>query len=600
MKRTISILLIVLLLLTSCNSNVSVTDETTVPYDSDVPESTALPYYADVPKTIENMAASSWEVIIEEANQAEMLLKCYKIPFEDGDREALLKIWADSEKVEEVLDVRCGVRFYVPGAENNYFGYDTDYLTFSCNSPDGKEKYNAYCRLSGENSELIRTRLEKYYQKISDNSHSGEETTSAVGFTSPASPYILRKTDAQSLTDMQNLLRFINENGCFRYAGSDEIKYAINEAILSFPNTIRRVEPENGIANLTSDAMEKAGFTTIWVNNSYYVRTGNMAWELINCYNSELKFACPVDFDDDGDHEILYYCEFGNTGSAYNQLRLLDPQTYRDRLLADDIFAMKLTPVYDESGEMVDVLLLEKSVKTIVNSLPKDIWHIKEDEDIMAVRGPSPWLADAMAKPSTRELNSETERMYRTLRNFGYWTTSGVKSAEDLTSRALAVLNLSNPTPDALRVDGDYVLNGKGYAILTLEYGSIYHFFFYDRESGYLYRPDAAEELNVWMAKPVDVDGDGHPDIVYYCEDLSSGMPYYRLSFYDVWSNHERLVAYSYKMLPVTYDKDHIYLGGTDLAEYYSKLQSPVRDYYYGTPDYVDNLQAAESTAQLP
>ena len=157
MKRIIPILLILLLLLTSCNNNVSISDETTEP---DIPAASTA---------IEEMSASSWEVIIEEENEAEMQLKGYKIPFEDSDRDAILKIWADSEKVEEALDVRCRVRLYLPGAENNYFGYDTDYLTFSYNSPDGKEKYNAYCRLSGENSELIRTRLEKYYQKITGN-----------------------------------------------------------------------------------------------------------------------------------------------------------------------------------------------------------------------------------------------------------------------------------------------------------------------------------------------------------------------------------------------------------------------------------------------
>ena len=83
------------------------------------------------------------------------------------------------------------------------------------------------------------------------------------------------------------------------------------------------------------------------------------------------------------------------------------------------------------------------------------------------------------------------------------------------------------------------------------------------------------------MAKPVDINGDGNLDIVYYGPVSASDTYRYQLVVFDFANNTTQVIAYTgYKRLPVTYDKDHIYLGGVDVVEYFKTTAVPVKDYY--------------------
>lgn len=399
----------------------------------------------------------------------------------------------------------------------------------------------------------------------------------------PADPYIIPRSDNDSYQNMISFLNFIKENGYMsRKTNYDPKSGATPLESVSGKN----ITAQYGAVNYTSEAMERVGFTTIWVGGhnggQYFIKVNDTAYELTSLYYNELKFVCPIDITGDGNYEILYYMEFGNVGKSFNQLRLIDPQKNVDLFLADDIFMMNLTPEYDK-GEIIDVHLLDKTVKGIFAS-DKQTWNINEDGQISALRGPSPWIVDAKDRPSTKELNEETQKMYNILKRDGYMTTSGWKSAEEVKPYLTAVLNLNNPTPDSFRLNEDYTvgfeLNSKGYAILTADVSSIHHVFFFDKQTGIFYRPNIDSIDDIWFAKPIDIDGDGNLDIVYYGPNSASDSYEYRLMVYDLANNKSQYIARSYKMLPVTYDKDHVYIGGVDVVEYYKTLEVPTKDYY--------------------
>lgn len=399
----------------------------------------------------------------------------------------------------------------------------------------------------------------------------------------PASPYTVQRTDKDSSRNMLNLLKLINEKGYMSLKKNYDIRNGIIPfELLSGAN----ITNQYGVVNLTSEAMERAGFTIIWVGGygggQYFVKVNDVAYELTRLHYNELKFACPIDITGDGNYEILYYMEFRNVGEPYNQLRLIDPQKNWDYFIADDIFTLNLTPEYDKE-EIIDVHLLDKTVKGIFAS-DKQTWNINEDEQISALRGPSPWIVDAKNRPSTKELNAETQKMYDILKRDGYMTTSGWKSAEEVKPYLTAVLNLNNPTPDSFRLNEDYTvgfeLNSKGYAILTADVSSIHHVFFFDKQTGIFYRPNIDSIDDIWMAKPIDINEDGNLDIVYYGPVSSSDTYQYRLVVYDLVNNKSQYIARAGKFLPVTYDKDHVYLGGVDVVEYFKNMEIPTKDYW--------------------
>ena len=397
----------------------------------------------------------------------------------------------------------------------------------------------------------------------------------------PASPYVVGRGDDKAVSDMIEFLRMIQNNGYMSRKTNYDPKSGATPLELVSGKTITA---QYGAVNYTSDAMERAGFTTIWVGGynggQYFVKINDTTYELTNLYHNELKFACPVDVTGDGNYEVLYYMEYGNVGTAYNQLRLIDPQKDVDLFLADDIFSMNLTPEYDK-GLIVDVRLLDKTVQSIFANGQGQTWHINEDKDILAIRGPSPWIIDAKNRPSTTELNNETQEMYEILKRDGYMTfPDGWKSAEDIKPYHTAVLNLGNFTPDSFRIDGDSELNSKDFAILTTDVGSIHHLFFFDKQTGIFYRPNVSGIDDIWLAKPIDINGDGNLDIVYYGQNCASSKYEYRLMVYDLANNKSQYIARSYKKLPVTYDKDHVYIGGVDVVEYYKTLEVPTKEYY--------------------
>lgn len=401
--------------------------------------------------------------------------------------------------------------------------------------------------------------------------------------TTPAYPYVLQRTDEGSSRNMLNLLKLINEKGYMSRKTNYDIRSGITPLERLSGETITN---QYGIANVTSEAMERAGFTTMWVGGSsggqYFVKVNDTVYELARLYHNELKFACPIDVTGDGNYEILYYMEFGNVGIAYNQLRLIDPQKNWDYFIADDIFALNLIPEYD-NGEIVDVHLLDKTVKGILAS-DKQTWRINEDEQISASRGPSPWIVDTRQTPATKELNEETQRMYDILKRDGYMTTAGWKSADEIRPYLTAVLNLDNPTPGSFRLNEDYTtgfeLHAKGFAILTADVSTIHHVFFFDKQTGIFFRPNVASIDDIWMAKPIDINADGNLDIVYYGPTSDSNTYEYKLVVYDLTNNTSQYIARSSRLLPVTYDRDHIYLGGVDVVEYMKTMEIPTPDYY--------------------
>ena len=416
-------------------------------------------------------------------------------------------------------------------------------------------------------------------------------------FTVPASPYTIQRTDDNSSRSMLNLLKLINTNGYMRRKKNyDDRSGSTPLELLSGAD----ITSQYGIVNLTSEAMERVGFTTMWVGGynggQYFVKVNDTAYELTRLHHNELKFACPIDITGDGNYEVLYYMEFGNVGESYNQLRLIDPQKNLDYFLADDVFTLNLIPEYDK-GEIIDVHILDKTVKGIFAS-DKQTWNINNDEQISALRGPSPWIIDAKNKPGTKELNAETQKMYDILKRDGYMTTSGWKSAEEIKPYLTAVLNLNNLTPDSFRLNEDYTvgfeLNSKGYAILTADVGSIHHVFFFNKQTGIFYRPNIDSIDDIWFAKPIDVNEDGNLDIVYYGPVSSSNTYQYRLVVYDLVNNKEQHIAHAGKLLPVTYDKDHVYLGGVDVVEYFKNMEIPTKDYYQY------DITLSEETIRLP
>ena len=427
------------------------------------------------------------------------------------------------------------------------------------------------------------------------SSISGDETTAIADPTgtiadtvepptTPAYPYVLQRTaDEGSSRNMLNLLKLINEKGYMsRKTNYDPKSGATPLASVSGKN----ITAQYGVVNCTSEAMERAGFTTIWVGGynggQYFVKVNDTAYELTRLHYNELKFACPIDVTGDGNYEILYYMEFGNVGVAYNQLRLIDLQKNIDLFLADDIFTLNLIPEYDK-GEIIDVHILDKTVKGIFAS-DKQTWNINKDEQISALRGPSPWIVDAREKPATKELNEETQRMYDILKRDGYMTTAGWKSADEIRPYFTAALGLDNPTPNAFRLNEDYTagfeLHAKGFAILTADVGTIHHVFFFDKQTGIFFRPNIASIDDIWMAKPIDINADGNLDIVYYGPVSDSNIYEYRLVAYDLTNNTSQYIARSSRLLPVTYDRDHIYLGGVDVVEYMKTMEIPTPDYY--------------------
>ena len=439
----------------------------------------------------------------------------------------------------------------------------------------------------------------------------GDETTvvddptgaivdTGASFTMPAYPYVLQRTDADSSRNMLNLLALINEKGYM----SRKTNYDIRNGITPIERLSGTdITNQYGIVNLTSNAMERAGFTTIWVGgydgSRYFVKVNDVAYELTRLHHNELKFACPIDVTGDGHYEILYYMEFGNVGEPYNQLRLIDPQRNWDYFIADDVFTLNLIPEYDK-GEIIDVHLMDKTVKGILAS-DKQTWHINEDEQISALRGPSPWIVDAQKKPATKELNAETQKMYDILKRDGYMTTSGRKSAEEVKPYLTAALGLDNPTPDSFRLNEDYALgfelHSKGYAILTADVGSIHHVFFFDKQTGILYRPNVYTIDDIWFAKPIDINEDGNLDIVYYGPNSASDSYEYRLMVYDLVNNKSQYIAHASKALPVTYDKDRVYLGGVDVVEYFKN----VGDWRFLQKDYYQyDITLSEETVRLP
>ena len=412
-----------------------------------------------------------------------------------------------------------------------------------------------------------------------------------------AYPYVIQRTDADSSRNALNLLALINEKGYM----SRKTNYDIRSGITPLERLSGKdITNQYGIVNLTSNAMERAGFTTIWVGSynggRYFVKVNDAAYELTSVHHNELKFACPIDITGNGNYEILYYMEFGNAGEPYNQLRFIDPQNNRDYFLADDIFTLNLIPEYDK-GEIIDVHILDKTVKGIFAS-DKQTWNINEDEQISVLRGPSPWIVDAKKKPSTKELNAETQKMYDILKRDGYMTTSGRKSAEEVKPYLTAALGLDNPTPDSFRLNEDYTvgfeLNSKGYAILTADVGSIHHVFFFNKQTGIFYRPNIDSIDDIWFAKPIDVNEDGNLDIVYYGPVSSSNTYQYRLVVYDLVNNKEQHIAHAGKFLPVTYDKDHVYFGRIDIVEYFKNMEIPTKDYYQY------DITLSEETMRLP
>ncbi len=62
---------------------------------------------------------------------------------------------------------------------------------------------------------------------------------------------------------------------------------------------------------------------------------------------------------------------------------------------------------------------------------------------------------------------------------------------------------------------------------------------------------------------------------------LVAGLIVSVLVVYDLANNQAQVIAHTgYKRLPVTYDKDHVYLGGVDVVEYFKTLVVPTKDYY--------------------
>ena len=393
-----------------------------------------------------------------------------------------------------------------------------------------------------------------------------------------ASPYIVPnnvynawKTNDGSSPEIIGFLNSIIENGYMSPTGDP----ASGSLTLTMTPG-QDITAQYGLADYTSEAMKKAGFTTLWVNAGCFVKINDVAYKLCRYMYDELKFACPIDTDGDGKYEILYYFEFGNVGSAGNQLRLLDPQKGNDVFLADDIFAMDLTPEYADNGDIVNVSLSGKSVKDMISS--GATWHINEDKDILALRGPSPWMLHANSKPVTDEVRTEIEEMRQILKRDGYTTTTdGRKSGDNITFTE----DIINYTPDTFKVDGDYTLNGKGFAIILGSIGSNSYLFFFDKQSGTFYRPNLTGIGDIWMAKPVDINGDGNLDILYYGPVSGSNIYRYNLVVYDLANNQAQVIAHTgSKRLPVTYDKDHVYLGGVDVVEYFKTLVVPTKDYY--------------------
>ena len=554
MKKIISIILTTLLLLTSCNSIVSTPDDTT-------------------------------EVL---PNQP-FILQCYGPEYGEGfegeiseeDSNTILSIWNNYEHSNGCFDNASPVRFIITKDELVYEFIEysfNDKLLQHCKMVNNVLKIRDYAFISNEDAITINEIVLKYIHKTEDT------TVIMIQPASPASPYTVNRTDGDANKTLLKFIRFINDAGYM--VRSD--KYDIRSGITPFTTVSGTdITTQHGAVYVTSEAMERAGYTTIWIGGyeggSYFVVVSGVFYKLTVPFHSELKFICPIDLTGDGDYEILYYCERGNFGTAYNQLRFIDTQHNWDTFLADDIFTMNFELEYDEYGNINSVSLLGKNVKEIINELG-NVWHINEDEEILALRGPSPWLIDAKNKPSTKELNEETSRMYNILKRDGYMTTSGWKSAEEVKPYLTAVLNLDNPTPDSFRLNEDYTigfeLNSKGFAILTADVGTIHHIFFFDKSTGMFYRPNIDGIDDIWMAKPIDINEDGNLDIVYYGPVSSSNIYQYRLVVYDLVNNKAQYIARAGKFLPVTYDKDHIYLGGIDIVEYYKTMEIPTKDYY--------------------
>ncbi|MCR4683261.1 MAG: hypothetical protein K5647_08020 [Clostridiales bacterium] len=387
---------------------------------------------------------------------------------------------------------------------------------------------------------------------------------------SPVSPYVSRKSDEKSEADAIRSLRTVQANGLYRYTADVLPNYRLG----LYPLTLfsgDNIIALNGLVNFTSDAMEAKGFTTFWVYDHYIADTSYGAFDLLTVHRGELKFACPIDIDDDGKYEILYYCEFGSTDEARNALRLVDMQDRTNRLLADDIFAMEFDLKYAQNGDIIDVSLYGKSVKEML--LMDITWHVNEDKDILALRGPSPWIIPATGMPITNDLRAEINNMCEVLKRDGYMTfPDGWKSSENIT-----FYSTENFTPASFMDDE----NDKNFRIMVAYTGQKELVLFFHKGLGKFFKANVSSFYDIWMAKLVDINGDGNLDVVYYGSDSESEWSSYRLVVYDITNNKVQVIARSnFKMLPVTYDKDHVYIGGVDVVEYYKTLEIPTKEYY--------------------